>query len=533
MTDTTITPEVAPQATPDTPPPAPDPKPAPTAPAVEHTPGGWPVVPLAVTGANTAASLLATAALVGGPAGLAVAATGAAALGVVAATRKHRANHKTKNPRRKTTTRATRSATGLGSVGQTSRPSRREGSGRVPGQSRGGATHTTGKGAGRGFTKSQRGSAGSGHIPGRSGSPKNGASLLRKSTPAKHSAPGTGASKSGSRAGQVKALRESARSSSPSRSARRSETTGARRSLADARQNAKTAARTAATSGKGALGRSVGKAAGRISAAKSTAVDRSRKARDQRTADTVAAARDTVRKAPLRKAARKALRRSTARFQGRRLLAALLGGALGLVGMVTTPLGRKLGWAWLMYPGRRLYARLTRTAEEQRDQRDAAIVAALGEAEAASDAEAAEQSDQVSDTAERPVGPTPAAPTTTPDEGEIVSGFRFEEHAAEMETAAQQYDPENAMEILAMVEGLPAALSSVANVMQVLAERADSEFPLEKPVADGFNDIFGALMAAVAVAEDMGPLFRQAHEQDIARHEDPRNGADAEKGWNV
>ncbi|MER0427787.1 hypothetical protein [Streptomyces microflavus] len=528
MTDTTITPEVDDQATATPPSPAPDLKPAPTAPAVEHTAGGWPVVPLAVTGTNTTASLLATAALVGGPAGFAVAATGAAALGAVAATRKHRANHKAKSSRT-AKARAPRTAAGLGSVGQASRPTRRGGSRRVPGQSRGGVTHSTGKGAGRGVAKPKRTTSGTG----KAGSPKNSAGMLRKVAPAKHAAAATAAGKSGSRAGQVKALRDSARTSSPSRAARRSETTGARRGLADARRNAKTAARTASTTGKGALGRSVGKAAGRISAAKSAAVQRSRKARDQRTADTVAAARDAVRKAPLRKAARKSLRRSAARFQGRRLLAALLAGALGLVGMVTTPLGRKLGWAWLMYPGRRLYARLTRTAEEQRNQRDEATIAALGEAEAASDGEAAEQNDQISDTAERPVGPTPAAPTTTPDEGENVSGFRFEEHAAEMETAAQQYDPENAMEILAMVEGLPAALTSVANVMQILAERADSEFPLEKPVADGFNDIFGALMAAVAVAEDMGPLFRQAHEQDIARHEDPRNGAEAEKGWNV
>ncbi|MGW4840520.1 hypothetical protein [Streptomyces globisporus] len=532
MTDTTITPEVAPQATPDAPPPAPDPQPAPTVPAVEHTPGGWPVVPLAVTGTNTTASLLATAALVGGPAGLAVAATGAAALGAVAATRKHRTNHKTKSSR-KARASAPRSAAGLGSVGQSARPTSRGGSGRVPGQSRAGATHSTGKGAGRGLAKPKRTASGSGAGTGKAGSPKNSAGLLHKSAPAKHSAPGRDGGRSGSRAGQVKALRESARTSSPSRAARRSETTGARRSLVDARRNAKTAARTASTAGKGALGRSVGKAAGRISAAKSAAVQRSRKARDQRTADTVAAQRDAVRKAPLRKAARKALRRSAARFQGRRLLAALLAGALGLVGLVTTPLGRKLGWAWLMYPGRRLYTRLTRTAEEQRNQRDEATIAALGEAEAASDAEAAQQNDQISDTAERPVGPTPAAPTTTPDEGENVSGFRFEEHAAEMETAAQQYDPENAMEILAMVEGLPAALTSVANVMQILAERADSEFPLEKPVADGFNDIFGAISAAVAVAEDMGMLFRQAHEHDIARFEDPRNGAEAEKGWNV
>ncbi|MGW1332904.1 hypothetical protein ACWD7B_01335 [Streptomyces rubiginosohelvolus] len=528
MTDTTITPEVDDQATATPPSPAPDPKPAPAAPVVEHTAGGWPVVPLAVTGTNTTASLLATAALVGGPAGLAVAATGAAALGAVAATRKHRANHKTKSSR-KARARAPRSAAGLGSVALTSRPARRGGSGRVPGQSRSGATHGNAKGAGRGLAKAKRTTSGTG----KEHSPKNGAGLLHKSPPAKRAATTTAAGKSGSRAGQVKALRDSARTSSPSRAARRSETTGARRGLADARRNAKTAARTASAGGKGALGRSVGKAAGRISAAKSAAVQRSRKARDQRTADTVAAQRDAVRKAPLRKAARKALRRSAARFQGRRLLAALLAGALGLVGMVSTPLGRKLGWAWLMYPGRRLYARLTRTAEEQRNQRDEAIVAALGEAEAASDAEAAEQNEQISDTAERPVGPTPAAPTTTPDEGEIVSGFRFEEYAAEMETAAQQYDPENAMEILAMVEGLPAALTSVANVMQILAERADSEFPLEKPVADGFNDIFGAISAAVAVAEDMGMLFRQAHEHDIARFEDPRNGAEAEKGWNV
>ncbi|MGW3924597.1 hypothetical protein [Streptomyces sp. NPDC005093] len=178
---------------------------------------------------------------------------------------------------------------------------------------------------------------------------------------------------------------------------------------------------------------------------------------------------------------------------------------------------------------------MTRTAEEQRHLRDDAIRAALQDDEAAADTEAADNSAELAgDTVQRPVGPPPAAaPTTSGSEGENVSGFRFEEYAAEMESAAGQYDPENAMEILAMVEGLPAALTSVANVMKVLAERADSEFPLEKDVADGFNDIFGAVMSAVAVAEDMGPLFRQSHEQDIARHEDPRNGPEAEKGWNV
>ncbi|MFF1927293.1 hypothetical protein [Streptomyces sp. NPDC058228] len=524
MTDTTIPPVVAPEAVPETPPPTPEQKPAPAAAEVEHTPGGWPVVPLAVTGTNATTSLLAAAALVGGPAALAVAATGAVVLGTAAATRKHREKKKPG----KTTGRTSRSTAGTGSAG---RASRHGGAGRIPTQARSGNA-SIGKAAGRGRGKSTRGAAGSSLGAGKSGALRSPRSTRK--TPTTQTSPET-RGKTRGRSGQVKALRASARQVAPSRAARRAETAGSRRALADARRGAKSAARSASLARKDLVGRSVGKAAGRVGAARGALIDRSRAARDRRAADQVAGQRGAVRKAPARKKAREALWRSAARFQGRRLRAALLAGALGLVGMLTTPLGRKLGWAWLMYPGRRLYARLTHTAEEQRHLRDDAIRAALQNDEAAADTEAADNSaDQVGDTAERPSGPTPAAPTTTSSsEGENVSGFRFEEYAAEMESAAGQYDPENAMEILAMVEGLPAALTSVANVMKVLAERADSEFPLEKDVADGFNDIFGAVMSAVAVAEDMGPLFRQSHEQDIARHEDPRNGPEAEKGWNV
>ncbi|MBK3629818.1 hypothetical protein JHN59_34445 [Streptomyces sp. MBT49] len=205
-----------------------------------------------------------------------------------------------------------------------------------------------------------------------------------------------------------------------------------------------------------------------------------------------------------------------------------------MLGCVSTWLGRKLGIPALMHPGRRLYRRMVDTAAEQAAERDANTRKTLREQEAAADAEAEQDgTDGLGEQVERPAADIPTPSTSAVSEGEHVSGFRFEEVASEMEQAANQYDPENAMEILAMVESLPAALTSVANVMKILAERSDSEFPLEKEVADGFNDIFGALMSAVAVAEDMGPLFRQAHEQDIARHEDPRNGPEAEKGWNV
>ncbi|MFJ3275630.1 hypothetical protein [Streptomyces sp. NPDC086776] len=494
-------------------PPQADPAPAPAEVTVEHTAGGWPVVPIAMTGANSAVTALAAAALAGGPIAAAVAATGACVLGVAAATRNHRAHRKHATGRtHRAATHHSASRTGRGTDG-------------VHGASSRGSSGRSAKHAGR--STSRTGSTAS--VPHQRKTTGNRAGKAAGHTsgkPTRQHGPG--------RAGQVKALRASARQSAPSRAARRAETAGARRAVADARRGAETAARSASMARKGAIGRSVSKAAGRIGAARGAAIDRNRAARDRRAADQVAGQRGTVRKAPARKKARKALWRSAARFQGRRLRAALLAGALGLVGMLTTPLGRKLGWAWLMYPGRRLYARMTHTAKEQRHQRDDAIRAALQDDEAAAYAEAADDgADQVGGTAERPSGPAPAAPTTSSSEGESVSGFRFEEYAAEMESAAGQYDPDNAMEILAMVEGLPAALTSVANVMKVLAERADSEFPLEKDVADGFNDIFGAVMSAVAVAEDMGPLFRQSHEQDIARHEDPRNGPEAEKGWNV
>ncbi|KAB1983515.1 hypothetical protein F8144_29130 [Streptomyces triticiradicis] len=205
-----------------------------------------------------------------------------------------------------------------------------------------------------------------------------------------------------------------------------------------------------------------------------------------------------------------------------------------MLGLLTSPIGRKLRLPWLVNPGRRLYRRLVQTAAEQRAARDETAREKQRAQEAAADAEAVQDgTDGIADGVERPAATVPTSTNPSVSEGVHVSGFRFEEAASEMEQAANQYDPENAMEILAMVEGLPAALTCVANVMKILAERSDSEFPLEKEVADGFNDIFGALMSAVAVAEDMGPLFRQAHAQDIARHEDPRNGTEAEKGWNV
>ncbi|QDN99832.1 hypothetical protein FNV65_29750 [Streptomyces sp. S1A1-8] len=509
---------VAVEAAPTAPPPPPDTPstPTPAAAEVDHTPGGWPVVPLALSGANTTVGMVAAASLAGGPIAAMVAATGAVVLGTVAATRSHKpgARREQRRAAARTAGRAAARTTGLhrGSAGRTGTGSRSLASrtGRMPGQ------HSRGSGtaARHGSTSTSGKTRGSAH-----GSPKS-----------THGAAG--------RAGQVRALRAAQQAAGGSRAGQRAQTTAARRAVADARRNAK------ATGGAGFTGRAgrrgglavrmLGGAARRARAVRDAAIVKNRARRDNKARATVDAQRGAVRKAPARKAARSALWRSAARFHGRRLLAALLALPVGLLGFLTSPIGRKLKLPWLIHPGRRLYRRLCQTAHEQRNLRDDAIREELDEREAAADAEAVQDgTDGIADHIQRPATQVPTSTNTPVSEGEHVSGFRFEEVASEMEQAANSYDPEDAMEILAMVEGLPAALASVANVMKILAERSDNEFPLEKEVADAFNDIFGALMSAVAVAEDMGPLFRQVHAQDIARHEDPRNGPQAEKGWNV
>ncbi|MFE0539108.1 hypothetical protein ACFW20_34330 [Streptomyces nigra] len=494
---------------------------------VEDAPGGWPVAPLALSGANATVSTIAGAGLVGGPVAAVVAATGMVVFGTLA-------SYRSRNPRPKQAARraAARTAArqhaarhrsaGLNPTGRrTGSGGGRTagGSGKVPSQKRRGPSARLGRGA-----------AGQG----RSGAAKHSAPVsLNKPAGLKSGGRG-GAAGALSKAGQVRALRKAQKQAGVSRAQKREQTSAARRAVADARRNAPKPHQAWSRSG-GLAGRMLGGAGRKARAAKQAAIAKQRARRDAATARKVTDGRSSVRKAPARQAARKALRRSAARFHGRRALAALLALPIGLLGFLSSPLGRKLGLPWLVHPGRRLYRRLTGAAREQRAERDTAIREGQAAAEDAAEQEAAKDvTDGLGDQVERPAGPIPNnTDRTSTSEGEHVSGFQFEEHAAEMEQAAQCYDPENAMEILAMVEGLPAALTSVANVMKTLAERADSEFPLEKEVADGFNDIFGALMSAVAVAEDMGPLFRQAHEQDIARHEDPRNGPEAEKGWNV
>ncbi|MGW0699247.1 hypothetical protein ACWD0A_07915 [Streptomyces sp. NPDC002867] len=525
MTEIQAEPVAVPAA--PTPPPEPSP-PHEQAPApsegreLAHTSGGIPVLPLALSGSNSAVGAVSAAALVGGgPVAVAVAAGGAAALGAAAMVR---ARQRSAQQHR---------ATSSGASARRGGSSRR--AGRKPSSSRTSGSTAAGR-RGRGAAKSRTGSAGTSRGYG------SGASAGRHA--AKHRARPTGRtaaaraasgrsplSRAGAgRIGQARALRAANRRQAPTRSAARRQTTAARRQVADARRNAKAAARAAKAPTQSRTRRAAAWTAGKAASGVRALVNKARAARDRSTGQDVAAKRAQVRKAPARRKARWGLLKSAARFQGRRLLAALAGGAAGVLGCLTTPLGRKLGWRWLMHPGRRLYRRLMQSAREARAARDERIRGQQATEEAAADAAVAQDLNDIKDRVERP---THLIPELAGQEAIHVSGFKFEEAAAEMENAARTYDPDGNMEVLSMIDNLPDALNSIAMTFLTLAERSDNEFAFEKEVAAGFDDIYKTLMAAVDAAGELVPLFRRVHEQDIARHEDPRNGTEAEKGWNV
>ncbi|HSA50129.1 MAG TPA: hypothetical protein VLH10_08465, partial [Yinghuangia sp.] len=122
----------------------------------------------------------------------------------------------------------------------------------------------------------------------------------------------------------------------------------------------------------------------------------------------------------------------------------------------------------------------------------------------------------------------------TPTEGTSdmsgTGGFDFAGAADDMASQAAQYEPQGAMQVLRLMETMPDALTSIANVFKHLAEKADSELPLNPAIAGALGDIHDSLMNAVAGSEELAPLFRAVHEADVARHEDPRNG---EEKWDT
>ncbi|MBA0054029.1 hypothetical protein E0L36_25210 [Streptomyces sp. AJS327] len=204
------------------------------------------------------------------------------------------------------------------------------------------------------------------------------------------------------------------------------------------------------------------------------------------------------------------------RYAARCIPAAALALPLGVLGLLTTPIGRRLGWTWLMHPGRRLFAAMTGKARA--DLHNDLLAACRDEAED-------EDETEISDRVPRDGSRSGEGADVSAYDGE----FGFAEAAAEMEEKAQSFDPDGMMQVLAAIDSFPTGLTSIGNIFKLMIERCDEEYPLDPKVGEALSEVFTLLQQAGEAAEEAGKTFREAHEADIERLEDPRVG---EEKWN-
>ncbi|MFF4380316.1 hypothetical protein [Kitasatospora sp. NPDC001547] len=264
----------------------------------------------------------------------------------------------------------------------------------------------------------------------------------------------------------------------------------------------------------------------------------------------------------------KALRRSAMRHRARMGGAAL---AAGLVGLGSALVGNWRHKGKVSGHMRSVWRRLAERARAVRDARNAAI---LGHGEAAADtADGAPAVPVPAETVNIPGRPTPGTdpavadglvfelfgrpgfpgrpvatpvtepitlgkptvkenPVTTPADGTAAT-FSLTSAADVLLQAASTFDPETMVEFGVFAQELPVAYGTLQEVLRVLAEKAAEQLPLDPAVVEEISHGYQAMGRTVQALEEVAPTFRQAHAEDLERHENPRNGLEAERKWNV
>ncbi|MFF7454777.1 hypothetical protein [Kitasatospora sp. NPDC008115] len=272
----------------------------------------------------------------------------------------------------------------------------------------------------------------------------------------------------------------------------------------------------------------------------------------------------------------KALRRSAARHRARM---AGVAAATGLVGLASAAVGNWRHKGKVAGHVRRTWARMATRARAVRAARDAAILGTTNPADTHTPAAGAAAVPVPAQYVNIPGRPTPTpAGTTPPPAGAGVDGvdewtvfgrpsrpdhtpfaapitlgqstvkestvsdldgsataatFNLTSAADVLLQAATTFDPETMIEFGAFADDLPVAFTTLQDVLRVLAEQAAERLPLDPSVVEEISQGYRAMGAVVHALDEVAPTFRKAHAEDLERHENPRNGLDAERKWNV
>ncbi|WP_346536929.1 hypothetical protein [Micromonospora sp. DPT] len=131
------------------------------------------------------------------------------------------------------------------------------------------------------------------------------------------------------------------------------------------------------------------------------------------------------------------------------------------------------------------------------------------------------------------VKPAVVAPQRT--RGTVVGDINKVRAAAdELAAALKDYDPETMHQLVREMPQFGEALNAVQQGFRQVASRAESEWPVAAPVAEGLRSIADDIKAGAGTAEETRGTIRRENETDIERGEAPRHGSiEVERKWNV
>lgn len=114
--------------------------------------------------------------------------------------------------------------------------------------------------------------------------------------------------------------------------------------------------------------------------------------------------------------------------------------------------------------------------------------------------------------------------------GMEAAGFPIAVAASEVNTAAAAYEPEDMWAIGKDLRQLPDVFANVGLAIRTYAQRLEGDYPIHPQVVEAIGQLYVGLGALAAAAQDIEPLFRTLHADDLRREEAPRI---AEHKWNV
>lgn len=111
-----------------------------------------------------------------------------------------------------------------------------------------------------------------------------------------------------------------------------------------------------------------------------------------------------------------------------------------------------------------------------------------------------------------------------------MTAFPLAAGAAEMNAAAAAHAPQSMLQVANELDQFGEVPTQVALAVRTYTMRLESDYPIHAAVVEKTQEFAIAVAQLKALADEIGPLFRQVHAKDLERFEAPRTN---EQAWDV